>query len=67
MRLSDQRELKYVQKLFKIPRFLSLTWTDGYELTRGDSDNYKDIFQIVSTRVMTVFTREVYRRKFANF
>ena len=57
---------KTIDTLCKIPRFLSQTWTDCYELTRGDSDNYKDIFQSVSIRITKIYTQKKYRRKFAD-
>ena len=58
---------KTIDTLCKIPWFLSLTWIYRYELTGGDSDNYKDIFQTVSISITKIYNRKKYRWNFADF
>ena len=58
---------KTIVTLCKIPWFLSLTWIYRYELTGGDSDNYKDIFQTVSISITKIYNRKKYRWNFADF
>ena len=52
---------KTIDTLCKIPQFLSLTGIYCYELTRGNSDNYKDIFQTVSISIIKIYTQKKYR------
>ena len=63
--------LKYVSKvLAHFVRFRDFfRWLEFIvmELTRGNSDNYKDIFQTVSISITKIYTRKKYRWNFADF
>ena len=70
MRLPGAK-LKYVSEvLAHFVRFRDFfRWLEiiVMELTRGNSDNYKDIFQTVSISITKIYTRKKYRWNFADF